>query len=313
MTTEKLAIVIPAYKIDYFDFSLRSLANQTDKRFTVYVGIDASPYNFECIIDKYKSIISISYERFSNNLGGTNLVAQWDRCLSLIGNEQWVWLFSDDDVMEPTCIESFYKELENYATYDLYHFNVDIIGENNEIIKKTQSYPNVISAVSFLKKKNTAKIDSFVVEYIFRRSIFENLGGFQYFDLAWGTDIATWAKIGRDKGIKTISGSKVLWRQSSLNITPSNEKGKLKRKLSSNVSFFLWCRSNFNEISNSDIYYYMFRMLFHYTPFLSVRDFKDIVSPLYNNSFKGKMCLLFITQFYPLLRLIHQTIHLRKI
>lgn len=206
-----LAIVIPAYKIRFFGDVLKSLSDQTDKRFNVYVGIDASNDDFESVIEKYSSSINITYKRFEENFGGKNLVAQWNRCVEMIGDEQWIWLFSDDDMMEPTCVESFYKEIENGAKYDLYHFDVEVIDENNKVVKHTYPYPQVIDSVSFLKGKNSAKLDSFVVEYIFRRSTFERLGGFQYFDMAWGTDIATWAKLGREKGIKTILSAKVLW------------------------------------------------------------------------------------------------------
>lgn len=38
-----LAIVIPYYKLTFFEETLQSLANQSDKRFKVYIGDDASP------------------------------------------------------------------------------------------------------------------------------------------------------------------------------------------------------------------------------------------------------------------------------
>lgn len=307
-----LAIVIPAYKIRFFESVLESFKQQTDKRFNIYVGVDASKENFESIVDKYSSALNIKYKRFGENFGGKDLVAQWNRCVDMVGDEEWIWLFSDDDMLEPTCVESFYKEIKNGTSYDLYHFNVDIIDENNKVVKHTLAYPQVLDSVSFLKGKNSAKFDSFVVEYIFRRSTFEKLGGFQHFDMAWGTDIATWAKIGREKGIKTISDSKVCWRQSTLNITPNVNKKGLQRKLKADVSFFIWCRDNFKEIGNNDIYYYMFRMLVHYTPFLKVKDFEDIVDSFYYQTFTGKMWYSFIKLFYPILGIVHKAIHPRK-
>jgi hypothetical protein len=38
-----LAIIIPYYKLCFFEENLQSLAAQTDKRFKVYIGDDASP------------------------------------------------------------------------------------------------------------------------------------------------------------------------------------------------------------------------------------------------------------------------------
>ena len=38
-----LAIIIPYFKLLFFEETLQSLAIQTDKRFKVYIGDDASP------------------------------------------------------------------------------------------------------------------------------------------------------------------------------------------------------------------------------------------------------------------------------
>lgn len=89
----KIAIVIPAYKIDFFDSVLKSLANQTNKNFTIYVGIDASKSDFESIIDRYSNSLDIVFKRFEENLGGKDLVAQWTRCIELTHGEPWIWLF----------------------------------------------------------------------------------------------------------------------------------------------------------------------------------------------------------------------------
>ena len=56
---KQLAIVIPAYKIDFFRTTLDSLSAQTCKDFTVYVGDDCSPYDFQSLVDEYVNIIDI--------------------------------------------------------------------------------------------------------------------------------------------------------------------------------------------------------------------------------------------------------------
>lgn len=309
MNKVNLAIVIPAYKIDYFQCVLESLSKQTNKNFNVYIGIDASKSDFESIIEKYEDSFNVTYKRFEENLGGKDLVAQWNRCLDLIQDEEWIWLFSDDDIIGNNCVDLFYNELAKGEVFDLFHFDLDIINDQNEIIKNTEPYPDIINSVSFLKKKNTAKLDSYVVEYIFKRSTFEKLDGFQHFDMAWGTDIATWAKLGKEKGIKTIRGAKVLWRQSNLNITPAKDKPILLRKLLAHVCFFNWCKEYFQEISFLDIYYYMFRMLFHYSPYLKTNDFDDIVRPFYYSTYMGKILYRIIILLFPFIPYFYKIIH----
>ncbi len=77
----ELAIVIPAYKIIYFEQVLISIANQTNRNFHLYVGDDASPDDFISLINKYKNKIDITYVRFENNLGKNDLVSHWERCI----------------------------------------------------------------------------------------------------------------------------------------------------------------------------------------------------------------------------------------
>ena len=63
---KQLAIVIPAYKSTFLKSTLESIARQTCKDFTVYIGDDCSPYNLECIVDDYKDQIDVVYKRLPN-------------------------------------------------------------------------------------------------------------------------------------------------------------------------------------------------------------------------------------------------------
>ena len=243
----ELAIIIPAYKAYFLSRTLDSLSKQTCKNFVVYVGDDASPDNIKSVVDDYKDQINLCYYRFEDNLGGRNLVGHWERCIDLSKGEPWIWLFSDDDEMESLCVEYFFKEIESGSPYDLYHFDVDIIDEHSNIFSHSV-FPVSISSYDFAIKRLRGRLSSFVVEYIFSRSIFEKYDRFQKFDLAWGSDDATWIKLGNDRGIKTIKGPHVRWRRSALNITPSNSNKDLAlRKINSNICFMVWLSSVYKE------------------------------------------------------------------
>ena len=99
-----LAIVIPAYKSTFLAAALDSIAAQTCKDFILYIGDDCSPNNLGEIVDGYRDKINLVYKRFDTNLGGKDLVAQWERCIDMTQGEDWLWLFSDDDVMEKNCV-----------------------------------------------------------------------------------------------------------------------------------------------------------------------------------------------------------------
>jgi glycosyltransferase involved in cell wall biosynthesis len=49
-----LAIIIPYYKLTFFDATLESLANQNDNRFTVYIGDDNSTESPLAVLGNYE-------------------------------------------------------------------------------------------------------------------------------------------------------------------------------------------------------------------------------------------------------------------
>lgn len=248
----ELAIVIPAYKSYFLERVLRSLAEQKNNKFNLYVGDDNSPENLYAIISQYETRINLVYKRFTDNLGQKDLVAQWERCIDLVGDEKWIWLFSDDDLMEPTCVENFYKDMQQNPDFDLFHFDVNRIDASDNTIGHFYTFPEIMTSEDFLRKRLTTGSFSAVVEYVFRKSHFLKCGRFQNFDLAWCSDDATWIKLGKRKGIKTIKDSKVNWRESNINISNNNNDKEIHlRKLYAQIEFVRWIISQVtqNEIN----------------------------------------------------------------
>lgn len=239
--TIKLAIVIPAYKAKFLSETLESIASQTDKRFCVYIGDDYSPENIGSIVGQYEGKFEYVYKRFEDNLGGRDLVAQWERCIDMTQGEEWIWLFSDDDYMDATCVEAFYRSLaQKDINADLYRFNVRRL--NNSIIYDSTLFPKLVNSAYLFKNKMKGNAPCFAVEYIFSRKIYLQENKFQNFDLAWHSDIATWMKFGVN-GIITIDKAFVTWRDSGENITPQADTTTLKRKWDATVAFFVWVKS----------------------------------------------------------------------
>ena len=104
-----LAIVIPYFKLKFFQHTLESLSRQTNMSFVVYIGNDGSPESPDRIISEYKKRMLINYSSFKDNLGSTSLVKHWHRCIEMINDEKYLMILGDDDVLDPECIEEFYK------------------------------------------------------------------------------------------------------------------------------------------------------------------------------------------------------------
>ena len=242
---KSLAIVIPAYKSTFLSAALDSIATQTCKDFTLYIGDDCSPNNIGEIVDRYRDKIDLVYKRFDSNLGGHDLVAQWERCIDLTQGEPWLWLFSDDDVMEADCVEEFYKAIKKNPDHNIYHFDINVIDKHGDIMRSIAPYPTGLTAWDFCKKRSEVKLISYVVEYIFRRDTFMKCGRFQNFDLAWGSDIATITKLIGNKTLGVINSAHVNWRYSGENISPDHSAKTSFRKLLSVADYTDWINRHF--------------------------------------------------------------------
>jgi glycosyltransferase involved in cell wall biosynthesis len=237
--SHRLSVVIPAWKPQFLDETLRSLSDQTCKEFTVYVGDDCSPSELRTICRKWEHELDIRYHRFPSNLGQQNLTAHWERCIDL-GAEEWVWLFGDDDTIDPQCVEMLYREINEAAhPVDVYHFNIRIIDGSGRLVSIPPEFPPLLAATEFLHKTLKGEIISVAPDFVFRRANYQALGKFEHFLKAWCSDHATWIKLGSGHGIKTIGGPKVNWRNSGANISSehSSDRGA---KLRAAISFLCW-------------------------------------------------------------------------
>ena len=134
-----LAIVIPAYKPDFLDATLQSFLNQSDKRFHIYIADDCSPFDLRGIVEKYEKVLPLTYHRFESNLGQHTLVGHWRRAIELAQREEWIWLFSDDDVADADCVKSFHAARSRYPQGELFHLIIYVIVCNG--VERLESRP----------------------------------------------------------------------------------------------------------------------------------------------------------------------------
>lgn len=302
-----LAIVIPAYKSNYLEDTLISLSLQTCKNFHLYIGDDHSPFPIKNIVDKFTDKLDIQYIRFEKNLGGKDLVAQWERCIELT-SEPWIWLFSDDDYVDSNCVENFYTYLKQYPDNELFRFNIKTVSKDNIVISQCIFPPKTDSEYLF-KNKTSGKINCFAVEFIFSRNVYSELNGFQKFDLAWGSDTATWMKFARH-GIITIPNSYVYWRYSGDNITSNFNKDIYIRKVKASNDFLLWSINFFGSDNHRRFHFYIdvifIKRIVSASIFLTTRECLSTINNYIGHGLK-RICLTSIILFLiPFFRLKHK-------
>ena len=226
-----LAIVIPYYKASFFKETLQSLKDQTDKRFAVYIGDDASPEPALTMIEPYKKDLSITHRRFPDNLGSKSLTKQWDRCLDMIQDEKWVCILGDDDCISENFVETFYKKLPllQKEKSRLLRFATMKINEQGAILDNLQENPETQSAVtSFIKKFYGTKHSS-LSEYVFHRNSYTTYG-FRDYPLAWCSDDMAWLEFSDGNDIISCNEAHIKFRLSAKSISGTLDTRKKEAK-----------------------------------------------------------------------------------
>ncbi len=254
MNNVELAIIIPAYKAKYFRESIESLRKQTRKDFNIYIGDDNSPDNLKSIIDEFNDL-PIVYHRYSDNLGSKDLVGQWNRCVELSKSEKWIWLFSDDDIMDSNCVEKFY-EIKKICHVDVFRFNTTVIDGNGKSGKPSAIGPDYESSESMAYHILIGKRGNTMPDHIFSRKVYESNGGFVNTDFGQSADWATSILFSKENGIQIIPDAILYWRRSDVNITKNAYKNRDKT-IKGYFQFIKWLVKHFQYLryNNSEISY----------------------------------------------------------
>lgn len=231
-----LAIIIPYYKITFFEATLESLANQTDKRFKVYIGNDSSPENPSDLLAKYKGKFDFVYHKFENNLGGSSLVKQWDRCIALSGDEEWLMILGDDDFLDHSVVESWYGNYKFFTNKtNVVRFATKVVEEDSKTISKTYLHPLWETSADAFVRIFKLQTRSSLSEYIFSKKAYFKYG-FTDYPLAWCSDYMALLDFSEDKLIYTINESIVFFRISNINISGRQDNVFFKNEI--NIRFF---------------------------------------------------------------------------
>ena len=241
----KIAIIIPYYKLSYFNVLLDALLNQTNKNFNLYVGDDCSVSSPLELIAHYRNKLNINYKRFDKNLGSISLAKQWERCLGMVGDEEWVWVLPDDDVPSSNVVEAFYIALSEVEIYNIKVFRLPlkfIDGKNMPMPSQTYSDPQVENNLDFYMRLLKGETDSTLGDNIFHKETLEKSGGFVDFPKAWGSDHATVLNVSAGGNLYLLENTFLSFRMSGENISSDMSDGV--EKLKSRIAFAKWLKTN---------------------------------------------------------------------
>ena len=276
-----LAIIIPYYKHTFFEAVLESIANQSDRRFKVYIGDDASSENPSDLIEKFQGKIDFIYNRFEENLGGISLVKQWERCVALSVLEEWIMILGDDDVLSNNVVETFYENLEEIKSVsNVVRFASFKIDNNGKEISSIYCHPKVENSTDSFFRETRSSLS----EYIFNKKQVLEIG-FKDFPLAWLSDVLAVLEFSDFKNVFSINEAHVYIRITDLSI--SGKKDNLKIKSKAVFEFYYYLLSN-----KSDFFTIQQKKI------LLTRISKCYINDKRKWSYFLKISKIFITNFY---------------
>lgn len=248
-----ISFVMPAYKARFLSKSIESILCQTISDWELVIVDDKSPEDLKSIIDKYPDS-RIRYYRNEQNLGGENLVRQWNYSITLAKGD-WIALAADDDLYSPTFCEECLKLIEKYPTLDLVRARVLQIDESDNALWDDGVLTEFTNKYEFLYDWLTAKAFTCIGNYLFRRDALLNMGGFIDFPCAFGSDIATPIALSKN-GVANTSDMLFSFRQSDQHL--SADTSRFKEKLAGITQLSEWFRSlKYEEpVSEADRQFY---------------------------------------------------------
>jgi glycosyltransferase involved in cell wall biosynthesis len=235
LETIKYSFVLPAYKAKYFKEAIDSILNQTYVNFELVIVNDASPEDLDSIVDSYEDK-RIRYYKNEQNVGGKDLVAQWNHSITY-ARGKYLILASDDDVYSPLYLEKMDALVDKYPNVNVFRPRVKRINNKGDIVRIEGYQPEYLTKLEYLYAWTNLWIGSGVPFYIFKREALLAIGGFASYPLAWFSDDATVLRL-MDPGIVTCNMTLFTFRLSTESIsTTQNSKVSLSAKLKATKMF----------------------------------------------------------------------------
>lgn len=221
----KFSFVLPAYKGRYLHDSISSILNQDFRDFELIVVDDCSPDPIREIVANFNDK-RLSYYRNEQNIGGKDLVAQWNHCLEYAKGD-YVILATDDDLYEPNFLSTFVPFIAKYPDVELFRSRVLNVNSDNRILWIDRCYKEFLTPLEFRYHKMHGMLGG-IPNYIFRKDALVKQGGFVSLPLAWGSDDLT-AIAMAGKGVVTSQQHLVRFRWSDINISSDRKNTGLDK------------------------------------------------------------------------------------
>ena len=217
---------MPAWKSRFLREAIASIVAQTSPDWELVVVDDCSPEPLREVVESFQDP-RIRYVRNEQNLGGENLVRQWNHAITFAQGD-YIVLAADDDIYKPSFCETVLQLAEKYPQVDLIHSSVEQIDEEGAVIGDDNILPEFTNKYAYLNWWVTGRVFTCVGNFAFRRSALLEMGGFIDTPCGFASDIETPIVLSRN-GVANTSSMLFCFRISRQHL--SSDKSRFKEKL----------------------------------------------------------------------------------
>ncbi len=241
----KFSFIMPVWKGKYLREAIQSILNQTYHDFELVIVDDCSPEPIQSIVESMSTKnIHCRYYRNSENIGGHDLIAQWNHCLEYAQGE-YIILATDDDFYEPFFLSTFNQLTYKYPQVNLFRSRLLQVNADNQILNLDSCYKEYLTQEEFTYHM-LHDMKGGIPQYIFKRKTLQAHGGFVNFPKAWASDDAT-AIMMAEHGCVNSQEHLVRFRWSDINI--SSNTSDLTEKVKARILYHQWLKDNIPPIN----------------------------------------------------------------
>lgn len=281
----RISFIMPAWKAAYLHEAIKSIVAQTFPDWELVIVDDHSPEDLKSVVDCFDDR-RIRYYRNEKNIGGEDLVAQWNHSISYAQGEYLV-LAADDDEYYPDFCSECIALAQEYPRVDVIRSAVEQIDGSGKHVGDDSILPKYTGEKEFFDAWIHGGVFSCMGNFMFRTQAIKNLGGFIDYPCAFGTDIATPLALSSE-GVANTGRMLFRFRLSEGHLSADSKRFKEKLAGITQLSLYLRERNSVLKavedgyLAKKCIYDY-FNLVIKYLPAKSLKEYLGLctlASPL---------------------------------
>ena len=237
----KYTFLLPAYKTRFLEEALLGIKCQSFVDFLCIVSDDCSPEDVKGVFDKVcADDPRFTYRRTKKNFGADNLAVHWNSLVGLCDTEYFM-VASDDDIYHPDFLMEIDKLVARYPDAGVVRARSQYIDSKGEVLKKDGLYDEHQDTLSYLYTRYNCSYIGGILNYAFRKEVFQKEKLFFEYPLAWFADDVAIIACSR-YGICVTKDILTSMRISGSSISSSADRASALKKIYASVLFFNWSK-----------------------------------------------------------------------